>query len=91
MFSVRSAILIATVFSAAVFATPNAQRNDCTQANAATLKKDGADCRAQYAAALKDAGLDKEERKTLAAELAECLKKARAKARTPHSGCAGLD
>ena len=84
MFSVRSAILIATVFSAAVFATPNAQRNDCTQANAATLKKDGADCRAQYAAALKDAGLDKEERKTLSAELAECLKKACAKARTPH-------
>ena len=91
MFSVRSLAFTTAVMSAAVFSIPTAEKNDCMQANAATLKKDGADCRAQYAAALKDAGLDKEERKLIAVELAECLKKARRKARTPHSGCGGLD
>jgi hypothetical protein len=59
----------------------------CASESAGSMKKDKADCNAQYAAAVKDAGIDKEERKLAAAELAECLKQVKTRRKIRINAC----
>ncbi len=70
-------LAIPVLLCGAASAVDAEKKKYCTHEFTSSVKKDSAACKAQYAAAVKDAGMDKEERKLAADELAECVKRAK--------------